>query len=127
MIIKLDTRTTEVVIALAKDLARAFRKEKQDTLDLINRYTPSNSSVSEGIALNLPEEEDRIFARTMILIKDIYQEIHKESLENDYSVIGARYLLMPERQFIRNCEECNFNLFDLKRHYPHRLPFLKKF
>jgi hypothetical protein len=118
VIVEMNTVVIEETVALAKKIARAFRKKNQDTLNIINRYIPSNSSASEGIELNLSTEEDRMFARAMILIKDIYQEIHKESLENEYAVIGARHLLMPERKFQNTLIEHDYNIHELEKEYP---------
>lgn len=119
MIMELDTRTIEDVVEVAENIAQAFNRQNLNTVDVVNAYEQSNSSVAAGIEFNLPEQEDRIFAHAMLLVKDIYEQTTSGDLDNDYAVIGARYLLMPERQFSKRCRECDDDLFELKKHYPH--------
>src|ERR1700690_3222687 len=118
MIRELDTRTIGDVVSFAEDLVRAFRADNKDTIDIISGYQASNVLIKESINLNPPEEEDRIFALAMVMIKDMYHTTHSHNLDNRYVAMGARYLLMPELQFIRRCRECNDDLFELKGYYP---------
>lgn len=118
MIVEMNTVVIERTVELAKDTASKYRKNNQDILEEINMYIPANTSASEGIRVDFSAEEDSIFARAMILIKDIYQEKHKQSLENAYAVIGARYLLMPERKFQKKLNEHDYNIHELEKEYP---------
>lgn len=116
---ELDTRTIGDVVSFAEDLARGFRQNNEDTLDLIKRYKASNILIAESIDVNLPEEQARIFALAMVMIRDMYYKIHEQYLDNAYVVVGARYLLMPEREFQNKLNRYDYDLFKLKKEYPH--------
>ena len=116
----LDSRIVSEVKDLVKDTLRFFKNQlKLNVVVGIEHYIPTHAHTSEGIKLNLHEEEDRIFANGIIMVKDKYFDTYAKEITDDYAKLGARYLLMPEIEFYRNCKECNFNLFDLKNIYPY--------
>jgi hypothetical protein len=117
---ELDPRIVSDVKDVVKDTLRFYRNQvKLNEVVGIEHYKPTHAQTSEGIKLNLHEEEDRIFARAMVMMKDKFFDTYNQEITNDYAKIGARYLLMPEIEFYRNCKECNFDLFALKNIYPH--------
>jgi hypothetical protein len=116
---ELDPRIISDVNYTARETLQSLKKVGLNPIALIEHYNPKHAYAPEDIELNLHDYEDRIFARGMVMVKDKYFDTYYKEITNDYAKIAARYFLMPEPAFYRNCKECNFNLFDMKAIYPH--------
>jgi hypothetical protein len=107
------------LIAVGEEVAADYRRLSIDVVEAVNSHKAVHLGTTEGLEFNLPQPEDRLFARAMMVVKDKYYDIYGERLDNDDAVVPARYMLMPERKFTRLCSEYDYNIFELKNAYPN--------
>jgi len=86
-----------------------------DVEAIAESYDIFPNELKELCDLSGDTREHKLFQLSMEIVKHEYLIQHNEELEKVYISLGARYLMMPEKNFAKNILAYHYNLFDLKK------------